>query len=659
VAEPAARPLEWDPPRQAISSVPYLPGLDGLRGLAVAAVMVYHANTEWLPGGFLGVEVFFVISGYLITLLLIGEHERTGRVDLRGFYVRRARRLLPALFTLLVGITIYTTLFRDDALGQLRGDVVAAVTYVSNWYQIWVGQGYTAAGDFAPLRHLWSLAVEEQFYVIWPLVMIGLLRLGRRRLPEFSQWLALAAVGVTAAVALLYHGGPIESCSATPDAYWHVGDRCISKVDTLYLSTPTRAGGLLLGAAFAMLWRPVALRRGAVRRQGRVLDIAALVGLVGLGALCWFLHIIDAGRADPWLFRGGFFVTGLTSLLLIAAVTHSGARAGALLGNPVLLWIGTRSYGLYLYHWPIYQIMRRVAGRPLTVAQFVTALAIAALLTELSYRYIESPIRRGQVGRWWRRLQSSHDPAPRRVIAGAGTVLAAVSVFAVTNLATAELKPNEIAQSLNEAEGATQDLDDLISPSSTTPAVSTTVPATSTTLAGGVVPDTTTTSTTIATTTTAPEPIARLAIGDSVMLGAADELAEVGFVVDAEVSRQLGTMIPKVQALRDGGRLGEIVVVHLGTNGTLDDTQLEQFFGALSGVPKVLVLTVSAPGKSWIAPNNAKIIGLPARFPNVTVLYWDGLVKQCPGNCLYDDGIHLRQDGQNFYRDLIVHQLGL
>jgi peptidoglycan/LPS O-acetylase OafA/YrhL len=191
VAEPAARPLEWDPPRQAISSVPYLPGLDGLRGLAVAAVMVYHANTEWLPGGFLGVEVFFVISGYLITLLLIGEHERTGRVDLRGFYVRRARRLLPALFTLLVGITIYTTLFRDDALGQLRGDVVAAVTYVSNWYQIWVGQGYTAAGDFAPLRHLWSLAVEEQFYVIWPLVMIGLLRLGRRRLPEFSQWLAL------------------------------------------------------------------------------------------------------------------------------------------------------------------------------------------------------------------------------------------------------------------------------------------------------------------------------------------------------------------------------------------------------------------------------------------------------------------------------------
>ena len=147
-----------------------------MRALAVLAVMVYHANPAWLPGGFLGVEVFFVISGYLITLLLIGEHERSGTVSLGRFYLRRARRLLPALFALLVGVTVYTAVFRRDALGLLRGDVLAALGYVSNWYQIWVGQGYTAAGDFAPLRHLWSLAVEEQFYLLWPLVMIGLIR---------------------------------------------------------------------------------------------------------------------------------------------------------------------------------------------------------------------------------------------------------------------------------------------------------------------------------------------------------------------------------------------------------------------------------------------------------------------------------------------------
>src|SRR5262245_29415417 len=188
-----------------VSDVPYLPGLDGMRALAVIAVMVYHANSAWLPGGFLGVEVFFVISGYLITLLLIGEQERNGRLSLKGFYLRRARRLLPALFTLLLGITLYTTIFRRDALGALRGDVAAALTYVTNWYQIWVGQGYTATGDFAPLRHLWSLAVEEQFYLVWPLVMILLLRVGRRRLPDVSWLLVVVAFVITAVMAALHY----------------------------------------------------------------------------------------------------------------------------------------------------------------------------------------------------------------------------------------------------------------------------------------------------------------------------------------------------------------------------------------------------------------------------------------------------------------------
>ena len=202
--------------RDRTRRVPYLPGLDGMRALAVVAVMVYHANPAWLPGGFLGVEVFFVISGYLITLLLIGEHERSGTVSLGQFYVRRARRLLPALFALLVGVTVYTALFRRDALGLLRGDVLAALVYVSNWYQIWVGQGYTAAGDFAPLRHLWSLAVEEQFYLLWPLVMIGLIRLGRRRLPSMSVWLVAAAIAITAVVAALRRPGRSARARSRP-----------------------------------------------------------------------------------------------------------------------------------------------------------------------------------------------------------------------------------------------------------------------------------------------------------------------------------------------------------------------------------------------------------------------------------------------------------
>jgi peptidoglycan/LPS O-acetylase OafA/YrhL len=642
-----------------------------MRALAVLAVMVYHANSTWLPGGFLGVEMFFVISGYLITLLLIGEHERSGTVSLRGFYTRRARRLLPALFTLLIGITIYTAMFKRDALGQLRGDVLAALAYVSNWYQIWVGQGYTAAGDFSPLRHLWSLAVEEQFYLVWPIIMIGLISLGRRRLPEMARWLFLAAVLITVAVGLLYYSGPIETCESTPDAYWQVAGRCISKTDALYLSTPTRATGLLLGSAFAMIWRPIAIRRGPIRRNGRLLDLVAVTGLLALAAMCVLLHIVTEDGADPWLFRGGFFAIGLASVAVIAAVTHGGARAGALIGHPILVWVGLRSYGLYLYHWPIYQMMRGVAGRNLSVAQFIAALILSLIVTELSFRFIETPIRRGHVGRWWRRLQSARDPAPRRVIAGVGAAVVAVSVFAVANLATAQLKQNEIAQSLDEGAGSVTNIEDLLATTTTgaPTTTGTTVPA-----PGQVgptsVPATVPVAPTSAAPTTIPATVAPtpppetlpanpiIAIGDSVMLGAADELREKGMVVNAEVSRQMKTMVPTVQQLAAAGQLGPAVVVHLGTNGNLGDQTMHDFFTALSGVPKVLVLTVHAP-RDYVVANNAKLQALPSQFPNVTVLYWDQLANDCPGNCFYSDGIHLRQAGQDYYASLIFQQLGI
>ncbi|MET0458158.1 MAG: acyltransferase family protein [Ilumatobacteraceae bacterium] len=651
--------------------MPYLPGLDGMRALAVAAVIVYHANSSWLPGGFLGVEVFFVISGYLITLLLIGEHESTGRINLRQFWYRRARRLLPALFLLLIGVTLWTALFRREALGQLRGDVLAALTYTSNWYQIWVGQGYTSSGDFAPLRHLWSLAVEEQFYLVWPLVMVGLIRLGRRRLPAMSRWLVLAAVVVTVLMALLYYPGPIESCRATPDAYYTIAGRCLSKTDTLYLGTFFRSAGLLLGAAFAMVWRPVALMRGPMRNKGRLLDVAAVLGLAGLAALCWYLHIVTVDGADPWLFRGGFFVTAVATLFVIAAVTHQRSLAGPLLGNAALLWIGTRSYGLYLFHWPIFQMIRRVSGNPMSLPQFVVGLAITVVITEASYRLLEMPIRKAHVKRWWRRLQSARDPAPRRVIATIGAGLVALSVFAVANLATAELRQNEIARSLAENEGE-DPLTGLVAggtgTATTDAAASDDTGSVEDSAANGAdttgsavlapVPTTVPPTTAAPTTTLPPPPPPITAIGDSVMLGATDELEAKGILVSAEVSRQMKTMIPVVQGLRDSGQLSDTMIIHLGTNGDLSDETINEFFTALSGVPKVLVLTIDAD-RSWVPANNAKLLALPAQFPNVQLLYWDGLGPTCPGDCFYDDGIHLTQAGQDYYAALIFSVLGI
>ena len=574
-----------------ISRVPYLPGLDGMRALAVVAVMIYHANSEWLPGGFLGVEVFFVISGYLITLLLIAEKERTGRVHLGHFWMRRARRLLPALFVMMFMLITYTTIFRSDALGKLRGDVLGGLFYVSNWYQIWVGAGYSSTGDFAPLRHLWSLAVEEQFYLMWPLVMVVLLRVGTRRVFGMAKWLAVAALVVTVAMALLYHEGRVGECNVTPEAYWTIADRCISKADALYLATITRAGGLLLGAAFAMVWRPYAVMRGPLRDKGRLMDLLAIVGLVTLGAEMWYLHFLTPEGPDPWLFRGGFLLTSIASLFVIAAVTHRGSLAGPVLGNPVFLWVGVRSYGMYLYHWPIYQVIRRIAGNPLTVPQFAVAMVATLIVTEASFRYIEMPIRRGVVGD----LVAQPPPGPRPGAAPTRDRRVRLVPRAV-DLRRVQPGPRRPAAERDRrvdrsGRGRGRRPRRRRRTRRRRPGPGPTAPPTATTVAGrhrlgagrrrrrprrarrprSPLPT---------------EPVPYLAVGDSVMLGAAPALTERGMVVDAAVSRQMIDMIPVFEQFRDRGLFGNAVVVHLGTNGSFSQNTLDTFLATMNGVPQ-------------------------------------------------------------------------
>ncbi|MEM8619733.1 MAG: acyltransferase family protein [Actinomycetota bacterium] len=712
-----------------ISRVPYLPGLDGMRALAVVAVMVYHANTAWLPGGFLGVEMFFVISGYLITLLLVAECERTSRISLRDFWVRRARRLLPAVTTMMALVVVWTAAFERAALGQLRGDVFAGTFYVSNWYQIWTGLGYTASGDFAPLRHLWSLAVEEQFYLVWPLVMALLLaRSGTRRVAGVARWLFLAAVAVTVVVALLYYGGPISDPDITPDAYWWIGDRPISKIDTLYLSTVTRAGGLLLGAAFALVWRPYAVARGPLRTKGRWFDAMALVGMTVFAWMCWNVYLASPAGADSLLFQGGFFVCGIASLMVIAGVTHRGGITDRVLGNSVMRWVGTRSYGLYLYHWPIYQIIRGVAGRPLTLREFVMAMTITVALTELSFRLIERPVRRRTFIADTRRTIKRLSPGVRTTLISVSIIAFAVLLFAIASLVAAPVKQNAIAAEFEENEdfvidfggpdaGASPDpgADEL--PVSTTPVATvpgttapstTAVPATTVTpattqppdaRAGAppvsadvptdtsnatptTVPPTTTPSTTVPPTTVPAAPVRQLgvvgsidalqqleiqpntggfpliALGDSVMLGAAEELDALGFRVDAAVSRQMKAFLPTMSLMRDNATYGSVVVVHLGTNGGFSQATLDEMLGYMADVPTVILLTGRAP-RGWIAGNNEMIRSVPFRFPNVSVIDWEAISGECPGNCFYDDDIHLRPDGQNFYASILGRVLGL
>ncbi|MFT5978051.1 MAG: peptidoglycan/LPS O-acetylase OafA/YrhL [Candidatus Azotimanducaceae bacterium] len=705
--------------RAHISRVPYLPGLDGMRAIAVVAVMIYHANNSWLPGGFLGVEMFFVISGYLITLLLIAERERTYRISLVDFWLRRARRLLPALFLLMGLLTVWTALFERDALGQLRGDVFAGFFYVSNWYQVWVGLGYTATGDFAPLRHLWSLAVEEQFYLVWPLVMVAFLgRTGTRRVANFSRWLFVGAIGITILVGLAYHPGVIGEPEVTPEAYWNIAGRPISKLDTLYLSTVARAGGLLLGAGFAMVWRPFAIVRGPLRDRGRAFDVVAVLAFAGFGWMCWNIHLVDPSGADGRLFRGGLFGTGILTLLIIAAVTHQGSAANRLLGGTVLTWIGTRSYGLYLYHWPIYQIIRNVAGNSLRLHEFLLAMIPTLIITELSYRFVETPIRIGGVGALTQRVRNREVRRPTGLLVGAVAITVVMATFAGVTLATADLKQNDITESLADGEDFTVSLSDAeipvpvtippvaVAPTTVSTRPSTTDPAvvpTPTTLPDGAESTPVTTADAALTTvpptaaapvvgpastiappptTLAPAPVPQLgvitdfnaitplaltpattglplvAVGDSVMLGAAEELTASGFVVDAVTSRQLISYVPELEAVKLSGALTSVIVVHLGTNGPFSDASLALLMSVLVDVPTVVMLTGKGD-RDWIAGNNGKIRALPGIFPNVTVLDWEVMSASCEGRCFYDDGIHLTQSGQKFYSLIVNRLLGL
>ncbi len=651
-------------PAQQISRVPYLPGLDGMRAVAVLAVMAYHAHL-WLTAGFLGVEVFFVISGYLITLLLISEHERVGRIHIGQFWHRRFRRLLPALYVALLMVAGFCLVAKPDALGKLRGDLAAALTYSTNWYQIFSGQSYTGEFDFAPLRHLWSLAVEEQFYLFWPLVMLVILRKGRARLPRVGLWLFGISIAVTVATALVFHPGSLPDCAVAVGGRESLGQPCtfeifgraVEKNNFLYLGTISRMSGILLGAGFAMLWRPIAIMRGPLRHKARLLDLLGVIGLALFGLLAYRYELFSSFTSSWYapIFRGGFLITGFATLLIIAAVTHPKTLLSKVLGNPVLNWVGTRSYGLYLFHWPIYQFIRKEAGIQLSVKQLLLAWLCTGLVAETSYRLVETPIRKGRLAHWWRHRRELALLQRQRLLAGlaCGSLLLG---FLGVRIALASVRCTNVNEcSFEQGQQAT--------PSSTrnsTPATANTSTApTTTAVPQPTVPGQTTTTTEPATTTTAaPVKFEVYAVGDSVMLGARPTMLVAGIdAVDAAVSRQAKTGADILETVGVAGLLGDYIVIHLGTNGPMSAATLDRLMAASASAKVVVVLTVSA-ARGWTDANNLLIRALPATHPNVVLVDWQAAAAAHP-EFITADGIHLKSaEAKKFYTNLVLGGLG-
>ncbi len=638
------------------TTLPYLPGLDGLRAISVLAVIVFHHylvgghEAGWAPGGYLGVEVFFVVSGYLITSLLLGERRETGRVSLREFYLRRARRLLPALFTLLAVVIAYALLFLPDAIGTLRSDALAALTYTSNWWQMIAHRSYIAeAGRPELLKHLWSLAIEEQYYLAWPFVLLlGLRKLGRRRM--LVAMLAVALVS-TLLLALTAHGS----------------------VDDAYYATYTRLSGLLLGSAFAFWFAPYRIRGVPGHGVRAALDLAGASGLVVLLGAFGVLHPFGIhGFSFPTshtdnlaVFHGGFLLVDLATILVIAAAVHPSSDVGRALGWKPLQWIGVRSYSLYLWHYPIFCITRpgldihrlgiwflsiKFAGWPV----FVFRLALSFAAAELSFRFVETPIRKGAIGRYREIVRAAVGEHRQRLVRRGAVVagtLGIVTVMLGTGLATAQAQAPSVpgiaaGASDNGGQISQSAINALRGSTPTTHPSPTTKPGTT---VPGRKP----------TSTTKPQSIPAhvLGIGDSVMEGAQASLIATipGMAVDAIKSRQFFQAILIVQQYKTLGLLPGTIVLHLGTNGRITSDLFNQMMQTIGPGHQVYFLTARVP-RLWESEVNVTLHDGVARWPNTHILEWHDFAT-CHDDWFVTDGFHLRTAGQHAYAEFVQEGL--
>jgi peptidoglycan/LPS O-acetylase OafA/YrhL len=399
-------------PRPIQQGARYIPGLDGLRALAVVAVIVYHLGFSWAQGGMLGVGVFFTLSGYLITDLLLEHWYRHGDLGLGQFWLRRARRLLPALFVMLIVVSVYVALFDASQLAAVRRQVIAASLYFSNWSTIAQHGSYFAR--FAaplPLDHLWSLAIEEQFYLLWPWLILAGIWLVRSRI-------GLAVLTIIGAGISAYVMGHIFHPGYDPTR--------------AYEGTDTRALALLIGAALAMVWPTRSVRAGTTPALAKTLDLLGIAGLVAI-----VLLIARTTPFSSFLYPAGFILLSLATAAAVAAVVNPSSRLGPVLGCRPMRWIGVRSYGIYLWQWPII-VLANPKQLPFSWPRAILEVGATFVIAALSWRFIEDPIRRGGLGRLWRRARSKAEAlrVRRRRLALSAATAAAVAL-AVVGLAGA------------------------------------------------------------------------------------------------------------------------------------------------------------------------------------------------------------------------------
>jgi peptidoglycan/LPS O-acetylase OafA/YrhL len=582
----------------------YISGIDGLRAVAVLGVILYHLNIPWFQGGFSGVTVFFVLSGYLITDILIDEWNKNNKINFLRFMIRRFRRLAPAVLVMIFIVTLWVMVTNHSSFEKLRSDFLPSILYLTNWWYIFHEVSYfDSFGPASPLTHIWSLAIEEQFYLIWPLLMILGLPFIKRK--SFRVLAILAGVVLSAwLMAALYIPGEDPS--------------------RVYYGTDTRAFSLLLGAALAFVWPSQRLSKTLPKHASLVLEIAGITGLLLIVSL-----FVITSQFDPFHYQGGMLLLSIITILVVAALAHPASKLAKWLSVKPLQWMGIRSYGIYLWHYPIIILTTPIVNTDgLNFWRITLQIVSTLFISELSYRFVEVPIRSGKLKSFLIGFKDLPINLKRLVIAscavfiaslvGIGVVFASKTTVVVTNQEALTVEAfNEIE--FNEESAKVPELEEEITKSD-------------------------------------PNVKTITIIGDSILHDVAPYFKNhyPEATIDYRVGRQMSEVPEVIKVLEGSGQLGEYVIIQLGTNGSFVKSDLINIIKGL-GDRKVYLVNCRVP-RPWETNVNQTLEEVIKSVPHTVLIDWYSASEGHP-EYFANDGVHLTKTGGETYANLLVEHI--
>lgn len=589
-------------------------GLDSLRGLAILGVILYHINFNWMPGGFLGVTVFFVLSGYLITDILAIEWKNNKRIDLKKFWLSRARRLLPGMLIMLIVTLAWITIFHSSLLVKMRGDSLAALLYFSNWWYIYHKLSYfDSFSQLSPLNHFWSLAVEEQFYVVWPFaISLGFYYIKKQS--RMILFICLGAIASALAMAILYEPG--------------------SDPSRIYYGTDTRAFSLLIGAALALIWPSSRLANKIIPQARLILDVIGGLALIIILIMFW-----KTNQYEPFLYRGGMVLLSLATALLVANLAHPASRIAQFLRFRPLRWMGVRSYGIYLWHYPIITLTTpKVNAGEFSSTRAILQFLLIIIVAQISWKFIENPIRKGAL----KNIRIKNLKIRNLTLSGKLALICAVCIssiatFGLTTASKEKENPQKEKVEAVQEEQAKHPVAVWEKPADEPPQNKEEQkeenPA------------------------QPKEPLTVTAVGDSIMIDIAPYLKSAfpNIRIDAKIGRQMSQAISAVEQLKNEGNLGSHVIIGLGTNGAFTKEQLASLIEVIGNERKIILINTRVP-RPWESLVNEKLKEAASSYKNVVLVDW---YSASAGNKAYfePDGVHLTKTGAEAYAALVAKEV--